>query len=253
MADVILTSKLCIKCCTEKPLDLFPINRNVCKSCRAYQKKVSRNNAPIETKIRNSQKMREYQEANKESILENKRKYYASNKEKFSEYSKQRYASKAEEIKAAVKKWKDKNKERKSALNKAWAIRNKEKNALSFRHSKIKRRLNPAVRINDSISSQIRQSLFKNKNKKKWQELVGYTKQDLLIHLESKFLDGMTFDNYGKVWHIDHIRPVVLFEKEGLDVKKCWALTNLQPLFIFDNLSKGAKYNEVIPTSEKKL
>jgi hypothetical protein len=64
-------------------------------------------------------------------------------------------------------------------------------------------------------------------------------------HLEARFVPGMTFENYGKVWHIDHIKPNRLFNyesQEDEDFKKCWALSNLQPLFAADNLSKGGRY-----------
>jgi len=53
----------------------------------------------------------------------------------------------------------------------------------------------------------------------------------------------MTWDNYGK-WHIDHIVPIKVhnFSKvEDEDFKRCWALKNLQPLWGYENISKGAK------------
>ena len=65
-------------------------------------------------------------------------------------------------------------------------------------------------------------------------------------HIESQFKDGMTWDNYGKNgWHIDHIIPKSLFQfksSEDDEFKQCWALCNLQPMWAFDNLSKGNKY-----------
>ena len=75
---------------------------------------------------------------------------------------------------------------------------------------------------------------------------MGYKLQDLKNHLESKFQDGMSWKNIG-VWHIDHIRPISSFNFESfedIEFKKCWALNNLQPLWAFDNLSKGNKYFE---------
>lgn len=75
--------------------------------------------------------------------------------------------------------------------------------------------------------------------------LLGYSTKELLEHLESKFLDGMTWDNYGK-WHVDHIRPDSSFQYKSTydkDFKECWALSNLQPLWAKDNLKKGNKYD----------
>lgn len=80
--------------------------------------------------------------------------------------------------------------------------------------------------------------------------IVGYSPKDLRQHLESQFLDGMSWDNYGlHGWHIDHIRPLcsfAFFEKDGsiniTEVQKALSLDNLQPLWAKDNLRKGAKF-----------
>ena len=67
-------------------------------------------------------------------------------------------------------------------------------------------------------------------------KFLGYTERELIEHLESKFEDGMNWENYGSYWHIDHIIPQSWF------IKKCWSLENLQPLKAFDNMSKGNKW-----------
>lgn len=73
------------------------------------------------------------------------------------------------------------------------------------------------------------------------EDLLGYTRDDLVQHMESLFHDGMSWDNHGE-WHIDHITPISHFLKEGKDAPHVvHALENLQPLWAFDNLSKGAK------------
>jgi len=100
-------------------------------------------------------------------------------------------------------------------------------------------------RIRDSVGHRIRLSI-KNKNGLSWENLVGYTLKDLKSHLESMFKPGMTWDNYGyRGWHIDHVKPVSLFEfdsYEDEDFKRCWALENLQPLWAEENMRKGNKY-----------
>ena len=72
-------------------------------------------------------------------------------------------------------------------------------------------------------------------------EILGYSAEELKIHLESLFKEGMTWDNYGE-WHIDHIKPVSKFD-ENVDVKEVNALENLQPLWAEENLSKYNHYN----------
>ena len=77
----------------------------------------------------------------------------------------------------------------------------------------------------------------------KTMELTGCSKNDLLKHLESKFTEGMTFENYGE-WHIDHIRPCASFNLEDPEEqKKCFHWTNLQPLWALDNIRKGDKWD----------
>jgi len=74
--------------------------------------------------------------------------------------------------------------------------------------------------------------------------MLGYTKEKLIKHLESKFLPGMFWENHGK-WHIDHIKPVSVFVREGVtDPKIINALENLQPLWAKDNMRKRDKYSK---------
>lgn len=74
------------------------------------------------------------------------------------------------------------------------------------------------------------------------ESLNGCSWEQLKQHLEQQFNEGMTWDNYGSVWHIDHIIPIASF---NLTVKeeqvKCFHYTNLQPLFAKDNLTKGSR------------
>ncbi len=76
-------------------------------------------------------------------------------------------------------------------------------------------------------------------------EGLDYTPEELKEHLESRFTNGMSWDNMSD-WHIDHIRPVSSFNyttTECEDFKKCWALENLQPLWAADNICKGNKWD----------
>lgn len=72
---------------------------------------------------------------------------------------------------------------------------------------------------------------------------LGCNVSDFKIYLESKFQEGMSWDNWSKYgWHIDHIIPLANFDltdKEQL--KKACHYTNLQPLWAKDNWSKGDK------------
>jgi len=57
--------------------------------------------------------------------------------------------------------------------------------------------------------------------------------------ISAMFSDGMTWENYGDVWVIDHIVPFRVFDifkKEDLVI--CWNYRNLMPLLSVDNLKK---------------
>jgi len=73
-------------------------------------------------------------------------------------------------------------------------------------------------------------------------ELVGCSVEFLIKYLESKFTDGMSWENRGKErgkWHIDHIRPCNTFDlTDENEQKRCFHYTNLRPLWAEDNLCR---------------
>jgi len=72
-------------------------------------------------------------------------------------------------------------------------------------------------------------------------KLIGCSVEQLIIHLEAQFQEGMSWDNYGD-WHIDHIRPCNSFDLEDpREQEACFHFTNLQPLWGRDNILKGDK------------
>lgn len=72
------------------------------------------------------------------------------------------------------------------------------------------------------------------------QDALGYTPDQFRSHIESLWAHGMSWENYGE-WHIDHVRSIKSFIDSGEeDVRVINALSNLSPLWAFDNLSKGA-------------
>ena len=78
------------------------------------------------------------------------------------------------------------------------------------------------------------------KNGRHWEDLVDFTIEELMSHVESQFTDGMNWDNRNK-WHIDHIKPQSLFVFNSMDTKEfkeCWSLENLQPLWAVEKIQK---------------
>lgn len=129
---------------------------------------------------------------------------------------------------------------RHSEYRKKWASRNRDKiNAIERKRL----REDPKFRLDKNLSRAIRAALSSGKNGSSWKDLLDYTLDDLVIHLENQFLPGMTWGNYGE-WHIDHKIPKSVFNyssPEHIDFKRCWALDNLMPLWGIDNKIKSNK------------
>ena len=220
--------KQCSKCGELKPLSEFYKAktgkdglRGDCKVCYSKQSKKWQQN--------NAEKLRKYQR-------EYDRKWRKKNLKKYKKYYKKHYKDNSEKIKEYSKKWIKDNPEKVKEI----------KRRTHKKLSKI-----PSYKINRAISNSIRIYLKGNKNGKHWETLVGYTREELMKHLENQFEPWMTWDNYGKYekgklkWHIDHIKPKSLFNftsPEDPELKECWALENLQPLEAMENFIKNNKY-----------
>ena len=71
---------------------------------------------------------------------------------------------------------------------------------------------------------------------------LGCSIEQLQLHLSAKFEPGMTWDNYGTEWHIDHIRPLANYDLTDRQIFLQLAhYTNLQPLWAADNMKKSNK------------
>ncbi len=98
-------------------------------------------------------------------------------------------------------------------------------------------------RIKSNLSSRLSELINKKILSKNTIELLGCDKSTFMRHLESKFVDGMNWDNYGlKGWHVDHIIALSKFNLlDEEEVKKACHYLNLQPLWWYDNLEKSNK------------
>lgn len=83
----------------------------------------------------------------------------------------------------------------------------------------------------------------------KTMDLIGCTVKQLLTHLESHFLPGMTWENYGRYgWHIDHIIPCAVFDLSRFEhQKKCFHYSNLRPAWSHHNEGRGSRIEDELP------
>ncbi len=147
-------------------------------------------------------------------------------------------------IKKRANEWRLAHLERARERTKEWCLLHPE----NVRAKNKRERTTPKGKLNHAISNGIRKSLHVGKGGRHWEDLIGYTVEQLKRHLEKQFSPGMTWDKYlkGEI-HVDHISPISAFNFEtsdNIDFKRCWALKNLRPLWARENISKGAKLNK---------
>lgn len=209
MAEVIL--KRCCTCKECKPTADFPKSRSEkdglkkrCKEC-------------------NNRENRKYRQRNPEAAAASSRKWALRNPDR---------------VREKMERWQARNPGRMSALISAWRLKNSERHAENGRRYTSQAH----VRLHRTIRERLRQMILGARSKKTF-SLLGYTKEDLILHLERQFQSGMTWENFGE-WHVDHIIPLSAFRIESEDdpaIQQAWCLSNLRPLWAADNLRKRDK------------
>jgi hypothetical protein len=137
-----------------------------------------------------------------------------------------------------AKEWREQNLALHVRLTKEWRCKNKEKFAASVKAWNSR----PLQKIANSVRARavagIKAAIL-NKHYKTI-DMLGIDFISYSEYLAKKFVGVMTLENYGTVWHIDHIIPLASAKNEQ-ELMQLLHYTNTQPLFAKDNLSKGAK------------
>lgn len=232
--------KKCSKCEIIKNIINFRKNKkgkygvtSICKICLS--------NIEREKRLKNPEKTRE---ANRKSYRKNIEKFIERRKKIDKEQLRKSYAlyrkRHGDKLKEIGRLYRIKNKEKISIKKKKYAEENKEIiNRYQRQYRKKYYNNKPHLAIWRSILKRTLK-FFKTKKHDKSINILGYTPQQLKQRIEFQFKEGMSWSNYGK-WHIDHKKPVSLFDAET-PVHIVNALSNLQPLWAKDNLSKGKKF-----------
>lgn len=231
-----IEQRWCGKCKTFKPLGSFGYSKSTwdnlrptCKPC-LYEQNV----------------------LDKERITEYNKQYWQKTKDAQTEKSKQWRANNKDKVKENMKKWLEQNKEHKKQKDKEYRELNKEKYRENQRkwvrenYARMKEENGPEFihhKIKTNIGRRIREILGQNKSER-CLDYVGCSLEELKNHLETTFLDGMTWDNYGE-WHIDHKLPCAAFNMDDpFEQKACFYYKNLQALWARDNIAKKDTYSE---------
>ena len=202
--------KTCSKCGVEKAVSEF----HKCKTGK-YGVRGNCKECNVKRALRHNKN-------NPDKIAKNRKRYYEKNKKDVLERN---------------KKWKEKNPEKVIDCNKKW----REKN-LGYRAKYLRERYanDPEFKLSCLIRDFTRRVTTAVKQQKELRSLeyLGCSLDEFKSHIESLWLEDMSWDNHGD-WHIDHKIPLDWFVKNSDDPWKANHYSDLQPLWAEANLSKG--------------
>lgn len=198
--------KICPKCKEVKPLDQFHMTAKGTIRSKCISCTPEPRPLSEEQLAINRQRKKDNKEANdarrKEYLQENQERLRISRREYYRKY----YAKNKERLNQYQKEYKDNN------------IR---------------------VKFRDRLRTRILYFIDKDGST---EDYLGVTMEFVKEWLEFNFTDDMSWENYGKVWNIDHTIPCIAFDMEDdAKVRMCFDWKNLMPKYVISNLKKRSK------------
>ncbi|NHC02328.1 hypothetical protein G9F31_00825 [Acinetobacter sp. 187] len=252
--------KKCSCCKVEKDNSDFTKNKSnsdgleiYCKPCRKLKKQVEY----LKHKDKYLARSEKQRKENPEKVSEVKKLCRLKKIDQYKERAKAYRVENKESIVASNKLYREKNKDLINARDRKYYQRNRAnylqkqaeyqklnaeaRNAYTRQYRKSRRKTDRLFGIRQNMRARFRYELAKRGDSThiKANEYLGCSWLFLRDYLAQKFTDGMSWNNYGE-WHIDHIMPLASANTKDDLIKLCH-YSNLQPLWAFDNLSKGAK------------
>jgi hypothetical protein len=166
-----------------------------------------------------------------------------NNRTEIAAYQKQYRAENAEKHRQANIEWRLQNRERHCENARRWYRENRTRRIARHRDYQRERE---KTDLNFKLGRRLRNRLYhaltgKNKVVSAVRDM-GCTLDELKAHLEKQFSPAMSWENYGSVWEVDHIKPLANYDLTHRPT--CLALihfSNLQPLLVADNRRKRNK------------
>ena len=133
--------------------------------------------------------------------------------------------------------YKDNHKSVIKEYNAKWKEENREyTREYAKKYSKVKYKTDPIYRFKSNMRTHLNVRLkgFLKRKEGKTLNYIGCDWETFITHLESQFDEKMTWENYGKYWELDHIKPL---SKGGT-----FHFKNTQPLPVIENRRKYNKF-----------
>ena len=245
-------TKICTKCDEELAATSENFNKHPngqyglnpkCKNCEKAYKKAYRE----KNKARLAAEEKQRYEDNRESVLAQRLEFRNKNRELLRERDREWKEKNPEKVKASRKKHYEKVKDTDEYKIMSIEARIKYKTKRKERHLE-RMRTDPQYKLGDILRKSVNKYL-KGYKSDHTIELLGCSIAEFQEHLESQFIEGMSWENYGvyrvdeeRRWHCDHILPCTSFDlTDPEQQKECFHYTNFQPLWGDLNISKGNK------------
>lgn len=159
-------------------------------------------------------------------------------------YDKKYREKRGEEYRAQKRQYYRDNKEKVLITAKRWKENNPEKAKLFFRNyrkNKFKTDIN--YRIKSNLRTRLGNAIKRGQKKGSAVRDLGCSIDFFKKYISKLFKKQMSWENYGIVWELDHIKPLCSFDLQDVEqLKKATHYTNLQPLFVRENRKKGGRY-----------
>lgn len=145
----------------------------------------------------------------------------------------------------------------KPCFNKEWNEYQK-RTGQNKAHNKFKRKTDPQWKLKQILRGRLLDALKRHTNGGKVNkkhssiDLLGCSIDKFKLYIENQFLKGMTWENHGIIWEIDHIKPCSSFDLTDLkQQQECFHFLNQQPLFKTTQIAESFGYNNHIGNRNK--
>lgn len=108
------------------------------------------------------------------------------------------------------------------------------------KYEKQKRTTDVNYKLMTNLRTRLTQAIKHNAKRGSAVKDLGCSIEFFNHYIAGKFIPGMSWENYGKVWHLDHIIPLSSFNLENRDefLKACH-YTNYQPLWATTKIARA--------------
>jgi hypothetical protein len=132
------------------------------------------------------------------------------------------YHQNKEKCKKTFQNWKNNNPD--------WHAEYRKNNKTKLALYKQNRRKDPLFKLIESRRHR-RNLILKNHNSFISATNLGCSVDEWKQYIENQFDENMTWNNYGKYWHLDEIIPCSAWDQSNIDHQKaCWHYLNSRPL-----------------------